>query len=164
MASGNTLLVLLPQQHIPPSSNYATLDLRNQHPVLDFDKATIESALFEDVMPRAYAGGGITCRICFSATTVTTGDVVWGISLERHQDETGDLDSDDFAAERTVTATVPGTSGMVQYAEIAFTEGAQMDSIALGEHFRLKIRRVATDAADTADNDAELWSIEVRET
>lgn len=154
----------MPQQSIPPASNYSTPDFRNFHPVLDYDKATQEGTYFEDVLPRAYAGGGVTCRIAFSATTVTTGDVVWGISWERHASAGDDLDADSFAAERTVTATVNGTSGKLTYAEIAFTDGAQMDSVAAGEHFRLRLQRVAADGADTADNDGEFWSCEVRET
>ena len=43
MASGDTLLVFTPLHNEPPASNFATLDLRNLHPVLDFDPTTNES-------------------------------------------------------------------------------------------------------------------------
>ena len=45
---------------------------------------------------------------------------------------------------------------------IAFTDGVDMDSVAAGERFRIKITRDA--ASDTATGDAELTGIEIRET
>ena len=60
MASGDTLLVFHPFDNEPPSANYATLDIRNLHPVLDFDDSTDESAVFSAVLPWAYSGGGLT--------------------------------------------------------------------------------------------------------
>ena len=63
MASGDTLLVLTPLHNEPPSANAATIDLRNQHAVLDFDAATDESAVFGGVLPRNYAGGGVTITL-----------------------------------------------------------------------------------------------------
>ena len=57
MATGDTLLIINPLMNEPPSANFATLDFRNGHPVLDFDKDANESAVFSTVMPRAYAGG-----------------------------------------------------------------------------------------------------------
>ena len=164
MASGNTLFVALPQMNEPPSSSYATRDTRNSMAVLDFDDTSAESAVFGGVLARNYAGGGITVRICWLATSAVAGDVVWGVSIERHQDETVDHDTDSFAAEKTVTATAPGTSGMVQYSEVAFTSGAEMDSLAAGESFRIKIRRVASDVADTMVGDCEALRVEARET
>jgi len=52
MASGDTLLIFQPYNNSPPSGTYATLDTRNDHPVLDFDASTNESAVFSAVMPR----------------------------------------------------------------------------------------------------------------
>ena len=165
MASGNTLCVFTPQAGLPPASNYATLDLRNvAHLVLDFDASTEEAAYFEGVLPRHYAGGGITLRLCWMATSATSGNVVWGACFERHDDEATDLDADSFASEQTATSAAPATSGAVQYVDIAFTDGAQLDSLATGEHFRIKIARKAADGSDTISGDAELLSVELRET
>jgi len=58
MASGNTLCTFLPTDNEPPSSNYATLDTRNAHPVLDFDDTIQEAAQFTGILPRNYRGGG----------------------------------------------------------------------------------------------------------
>jgi len=45
---------------------------------------------------------------------------------------------------------------------VAFTDGAQMDSVAVGELFRIKVTRDA--ASDDAAGDAELHAVEIKET
>lgn len=164
MASGNTICILTPAANEPPSSNYATLDTRNGHLVLDFDAATDESAIFTTVLPRHYAGGGITVYIHWAATSATSGDVIWGVQFERIGEGQQDIDSDGFASAQTVTATAPGTSGNVDIASVAFTDGAQIDSIAVGEAFRLKVYRDADAGGDTMSGDAELVAVCLKET
>jgi hypothetical protein len=164
MASGNTLLSFSATANHPPASAYATPDTRNSHPVLDFDAGTDESAIFGSVLPRHYAGGGITVRLGWAASSATSGDVVWNVAIERIDDEGLDIDADGFAAAQAATATAPGTSGEVQYTDITFTDGAQMDSLAAGESFRLKITRDADNGSDTMAGDAELLTVEIRET
>jgi len=165
MAAGDSLIVFGPYQNEPPSSAYATLDLRNLHPVLDFDDTTEEAAVFAGVLPRHYAGGGITVYLHYAMSSATSGNVVWTAAIERVGDGQQDIDSDGFAAAQSSGAVaVPGTSGHVDICTIAFTDGAQMDSLAVGEGFRLKIARDADNASDTATGDAELVAIEVRET
>jgi hypothetical protein len=166
MASGNTLLIFHAYSNEPPASNFATLDTRNLHPVLDFDASTDESAVFGAVMPRGYAGNGVTLYIHYAMTSATSGYVVWEAAFERIGDEQQDIDSDSFAATNYVQDTVPTTSGNVGIATITFTNGADMDSVAAGEGFRLKVVRDAdsTNATDDATGDAELFWIEVKET
>ena len=165
MAAGDTLLILGPYHNEPPATNYATLDLRNLHPVLDFDVTTEEFAVFTTVMPRNYAGGGLTVYIHYAMTGAVADDVIWQAAFERIGDQQQDIDSDGFAAAQSSGAvTVPDTSGLVDICTVAFTDGAQMDSVAVGESFRIKINRDADNVADTATGDAELVVIEIRET
>jgi hypothetical protein len=164
MASGNSLIQWGPTAGEPPASNYATLDTRNGHACLDLDAGTAESIDFEGVLPRHYAGGGLTLRLFWGASTATSGNVKWNAQVERQEDEGTDLDADSFATAQTATAAAPGTSGALQYTDIAFTSGAQMDSLAAGEAFRLRVTRDAADAADTMLGDAELYRLELRET
>ena len=164
MASGDTLVVFGPLHNEPPASNPATLDLRNQHPVLDFDQSTDESAVFSAIMPRNYDGGGVTVYLHWSAVPIT-GNVIWDVAFERIGDQQQDVDSDGFAAVNSTAATaVPGTSGNVDIVNITFTDGADMDSVAVGELFRLKVTRDADNASDTAAGDAELHAVEIKET
>lgn len=164
MAANDTLLIFTPFHNEPPSSNYATLGLRNQHPVLVFDGNTNWSGVFTGVMPRQYsATTGVTIYIHYSMATATSGDIDWDISFERIGDQQQDVDSDGFAAVNSVDGTVvPGTSGFVDIVNITFTDGADMDSVAAGELFRLKITRDA--ASDTDNTKAELHAIEIKET
>lgn len=99
----------------------------------------------------------------YAMTTATSGDIDWDVAFERIGDQQQDIDSDSFAAVNSVdNTTVPGTSGLVDIVSVAFTDGADMDSVAAGEAFRLKITRDA--ASDTTTTDAELLRVEIRET
>lgn len=151
-----------PRHNEPPATNYATLDTRNSRPVLDFDTTTQEGAVFSGVLPNDYAGGGVTIDIFCALTSATTGTVGWDVAFERTQASTDDIDSDSFATAQTVTAvTVPGTSGHVLKMSVNVANGADMDSLAAGELFRLRVRRDV--ANDTATGDAELLAVTLRE-
>ena len=163
MASGDTLCRFFPANNEPPATNYATPDRRNGHPVLDFDGSTNEDAIFSDIMPQHYGGGGVTVYLHYSMATAETDDTDWDVAFERIGDQQLDVDADNFAAANSVDGTtVPGTTGLVDVVSVAFTDGADMDSVAVGELFRLKVTR---DASSDADNtDSELHCVEIRET
>jgi hypothetical protein len=161
MASGDTLLILSPLGAQFPTSSYATLDFRNNIPVLDYDAAGTESAFWVVNLPRHYGGGGLTAKIDFMASTATSGNVVWGIDYERC---TTDLDADSFATQNTVIEACSATSGIIASASIAHTSGAQIDNMAAGETIRVRVQRLGGNASDTMAGDAELVTLEVRET
>jgi hypothetical protein len=164
MASGDTLLILPANAGTPPSSNAATPAVRNQHPVWEFDAASDQSVVFTAIMPRAYAGGGLTVYLHWSADGVTTGNCIWDVSFERIGDGQQDVDSDGFAAVNSVTDAAPGTDGFVTIANVTFTDGADMDSVAVGEQFRIKITRDADNASDTMAAKSQLHAVEIKET
>ena len=167
MASGNTLVVFMPQDNEPPASNYATFDTRNSHPTLDFDGATDEEAVFSSILPRHYAGGGLTVYLHVAHTSATSGTSRWQADIERMDDGTLDTDADSFTGSfQSAACTASGTSGIMTLVTITFTSGAQMDSLAAGEMFRLKIRRDAdgTSGTDDITTDAELMGVEIKET
>ena len=163
MASGDTLLIFTPAAAEFPSSNYATFNTRNNHLVLEFDTTTQETCYFSGILPRNYAGGGITVYIHWAAASATSGTIGWDVAFERIGAAQQDIDSDGFASAQTVTAaTVDGTSGNVKITNVAITDGANIDSIAAGEAFRIRIRRDVTN--DTAAGDAQLIAVELKET
>lgn len=164
MASGDSLILLLPGGGETPSANFATFDVRNGHLILDFDDSTDESAELGTFMPRHYAGGGVTVTLGWAATTATSGDVVWNVAFKSISDDEDDLDSKAFATAQAATDTTASATGEVAYTTIAFTDGAQMDSVAVGEYFRLKVTRDANNASDTMVGDAELLFVEIKET
>lgn len=165
MASGDTLVVLGPYSNEPPATVYATLDMRNSRPCLDFDQDAVEAAVFSFILPRHYAGSGITVYLHWAATSATTGNVIWRTSFERTGQDIQDADADSFATAVTWSAqATSATDGNIVIDDQGHTNGAQIDSIVVGELCRLKIERVGTDGSDTMTGDAELYAIELKET
>ena len=70
--SGTTLVTFRATQNFPPTSIFATSDTRNYPAVLDFDDTVDEEAMFCDVMPAIYAGGGVTVVLGWAATDTST--------------------------------------------------------------------------------------------
>ena len=163
---GAFALVFRPQANEPPASAFATLDTRNAHPVLDFDGATDEEAVFTAVLPAGYAGGGLTVETWWAFTSATSGSLRVQAAIERIDVSSLDLDADSFAAFQSAGGTAPGTTGQVIAVTVTFTSGSQMDSLAAGEVFRLKVRRDAdgTSGTDDITTDAELLAVLVKET
>ena len=163
MASGD-VVALIPIASAPATA-YATQDTRaggstpaEAVPVFDFDDTTIEYMDFYGRLD-GYAGGGLTLTADWSATdtTVTPHSVVWGAAIRRIADDAEDVDDahaydfNDAAADQEASA-----SGEVSRFSIAFTSGADMDSLANGEAFILRIRRDPTNGSDDLTGDAEL--------
>ncbi len=153
MASGLLIEKFFPASRDLVSTNMATPDTRNLHNVLDFDDTVDKSAVFTGFMPADYGSGGLTLKIGFSHAA-TTGNVQWQAAIERIGTAQS-VDSDSFAAANTVDdVAVGGTAGYVAVATITFTDGADMDSLAASELFRLKLTKVdATTSAAAGDTE-----------
>jgi hypothetical protein len=140
-----------------PSTLFAYLDSRNGHPVLTFDPATAWSALWTESMPSDYSGAGVTITLYWALSAGNTGNVMWTVALERIQDGVQDIGSDGFAtAQAFAAAAAPGTNGFIAKTTLNISNGANMDSIAAGDLFRIKITRDAANASDTATGNAQL--------
>ena len=165
MASGDTLGFFPASAGQPPAASYATPDQRNSIFVLDFDAAADESTVFLGVLPSNYAGGGLTIITDWMATSATSGSIRVQTQIERWN-AADDHDADAFAAAQSAGATVSGTSGIDFPITTTHTSGAQMDSLAAGERFRLKVTRDAdgTSGTDDAAGDGELVSVTIKET
>lgn len=161
MATGATLVTWGAYDQEFTGTNFAPLGVRNNHPVLLFDTTTQEIAIFSAILPRNYGGGGITAYVTWAADTATTGTIGWDVAFEA--DVAQDIDADGFATAKTITAaTVSGTAGIPSTTNVAHTNGAEIDSIAVGELFRVRIRRDV--AGDSAAGDAHLLAVELKET
>jgi hypothetical protein len=171
MASGNTLLVLTARDGIPTATAYAAHAIfagaatpAEGVPVLAFDSATDESVDFVCVMPRHYGGGGVTLTL-YWASTQTSNACVWGAAFRAVPDDAEDVNTTAHSYDfNSVTATTASAAGEFAYDAITFTDGADMDSVAAGEMFILRIRRDADNGSDNLTGDAYLAAIEIRET
>ena len=159
-------LVFTPLMNEPPASIFATLDTRNSHPTLDFLGTSDTEAVFTSRLPTGYGGGGLTVDTYWSFTSATSGSIRVQVAIERMDVSSLDISADSFAAFQSAGGTAPGTSGMIIKVTVTFTSGAQMDSLAAGEMFRVKIRRDAdgTSGTDDITTDAELLCVVVKET
>jgi hypothetical protein len=158
VSSGSkTIARFTPRDNQPPVSAFATLDTRNSMTVLDFDPAIEESAVFCNVvMEGSVLTSGLLVRISWAATTATSGDCRWGVQWMRCNT---DIDADSYDTATLVTTTTNATSGVTNLTAITCTA---IDGLTVGDTFRLRIYRDATNAADTMAGDAEILSVEVR--
>lgn len=112
-----------------------------------------------------YNGGGITLTFLWSSNAATTGNCIWSAAVRRIQDDEEDLNTTAFTYDyNNVTDTTASAAGETSQPTLAFTDGSDMDSWADGEWAIIRVRRFASDAADTLSGDARLISIAGAET
>jgi len=164
VASGDAVVQVL--DIIPPATLFATMDTRaggsapvETVTVWDFDDSTIE---YLDLKCRLFGYGaetGLTFKVFWSASTATGGACRWEAAIRAMPDDTEDIDAAHTYVYNAVDDTAPSASGELGYATITFTDGADMDALAEGEVFILRLRRNAAHANDTMTGDAELWGV-----
>jgi len=166
LASGDLLAFFTPQDNMPPASGFATFDTRNGYLVLDFDDGGDEDAIFKGYMPANYAGGGIDVVVMWMATSATSGTISLDVQLMSLTDDADDVDTKAFAAANNANPTTANATGEIDYVTVAFTNGADMDSVAADETFLLKVTRDGdgTTSTDNMSGDMELWGIAILET
>lgn len=170
MASGDTLYFWTAMQGKPvdQGDKAAWIGGRNtidQHHVIKFRDSTYnQEVVFKGIMPQHYTNEiGVALYIHFAMASAVAGAVVWSVMLERISPLFQDIDSSGWSLANHNTVTVPATAGLMKIAATNFSPGTDMDSIEKGNGFRVRIRRYATDASDTATGNAELWAVEMRE-
>lgn len=151
---------------VKPVDCFATIDRRDGDSILNFPDAVNKVALFSSILPTNYAGGGITVTLKLMATTATTLDMSFKGFFKSLTPLVDNIDTKNFAAPQGNAAIdAPTTSGQHVDADITFTNGSQIDNLAVGEKFHLLIMRDAQDStADDMSGDAELLGIELKET
>jgi hypothetical protein len=116
-------------------------------------------------LPEHYAGGGLTFSLEWSASSATSGAVVWEAAIRRFENDLEALGSAHTYDFNTASATTaPSASGETVKSTITFTSGADMDSWAAGETAIVRVRRKHDNAGDTMTGDAELWNVAIKET
>ncbi len=164
MASGDTIASFTPQGNQQPASGYMVFNLKNQHFVLEATAGATDTAVFAAVMPRNYGGGGITAYVTWASKTSTTGNMGFDVTFERDSGGSGDdIAADHWQTPQVVTAaTVPATANLLAISSVAITAGLTgTASIAAGDGYRVRVRRLST---DTAAGVAEFLSLELKET
>ena len=135
--------------------------------VLNFNATTASYMDFKCEMSPKYAGGGITIKLVWASNPVTgaaSNEVRWGAAFRRVEISSDNSTSAHSYSYNDVDGTASATVGHWMDDEITFTDGADMDSVAAGETFILRIRRDPTHANDDNTGDASLISVSIRET
>lgn len=170
MASGDAVVEIL--HDMPTATLFASLGVVlgtstpvERIPVWQFDPATVEYMDFLCRMNEKYAGGGITLTF-YWISAQTTNAVVWSAAFRRIEDDAEDLDTtaQTYDYNNAGAATSASAIGELSVDTLTFTNGADMDSVAAGELFILRVRRVATDGGDTMTGDASLLAVVGKET
>lgn len=170
MASGD--IVGMISRIVPPTTAFPTPDVRVSASspveivsVHDFDDTTAEYLDLECVLT-GYGGGGLTINVPWTATSATSGAVVLRAAIRRlnTSDDVDVAHTYDYNSASAVTA--PATNGQPTSSTITFTDGADMDSLAAGEPFILRLGRNPSDAGDNMVGDCEVWSgrVTIKET
>ena len=156
MATGTSLLILSAAHALPAST--AAPGIINNAEVRVFDGGSNETAVFEAILPQSYNGGGIDVIAHLAmASGETTGDVDIDVAFAKVTNATdsyGSTQSNDGTA-------VPGTAQDTFKVTVPNTDGAQIDSIATGDLFRVKVTRDA--ASDVNNGEMHLLALALRE-
>ena len=160
MATGDSLVLLGPMGNRPPASGFATLDLRGDFVVLDYDDTTNESAQFDVIIPSHYGGGDLCAKVKWTSSTATSGNAKLRVELIRLNagDNLASVPSADDTDDFVVAA--PSTSG-----DLVLDESDEMSvsGLTAGDMLRVVVSRLASDASDTMSGDLELVSFELQE-
>lgn len=126
-------------------------------PVLEFDDATDEYMDFICSL-EGYGGGGVNVTFCWGSDSQTSGNVEWNVAFRRLDDEGEDYNSTDhsYSYQNTSEATAT-TAGQITYTPVALSNGAQMDSVADGERFIMRVYRDTSTASDMTGDALMLW-------
>lgn len=168
MASGDPVVQIL--EAVSPQTAFAPYMMRTggsspaeNVPHWAFDAGTAESTDYVGLL-KGYGGGGLTITLAWMAATATTGVARFGVAFRRLQDDAEDVDTSQTYDFNYVDDTCASASGELSYFNIPFTNGADMDSLADGEMFIMRVTRDAAHANDTMSGDAQLVGIWGKET
>jgi hypothetical protein len=158
----NTILQFFPRDAEFPATNFATIDTRNNHPCLDFDDTTVETVFFTGFVPQgasfATSGTALTFVIESTATSATSGNIGWSVSLERIVAGGIDIDADNFGTAQSGSGAVNATSGVVTEVSVTFTLAQLPSGLAAGDMIRVRVQRNTSVSGDHT-GDAELLGL-----
>lgn len=172
MASGDLLFWAEARSALLPSTVFAQIDVitggstpAEQLTVLDFDAGATENADFiVPAMPPCYDGGGIKINVNLSMTSDNGGAHKVRVNAAIRRLDSGEAYTSSHSYDfNGVSITVPNATGKAVSGDITFTDGADMDSWAVGEPAIIRMQRQYDHADDDATGDMELRVISVYE-
>lgn len=140
----------------PPATLYAVFGTQNSRPHLAFNDAATWGTLLFGVVPTGVAlGSGFIVRLKWKSITVTTGNAVWGVALERMNTGQG---TDSLDTQATATTACSGTVSVLVETAITITT---IDSMVAGDGFMLQVQRIGANGSDTMVGDGCLVTVSI---
>lgn len=137
-----------------PATKVAGTTMRTRS--LSFDATTEEAVQWQLGELMSYTSGNFTLTLYWYGDTATSGDVVWSGALAAvtPNTDTTDIETDTFASESTATDSHLGTTAhRIHTVDVTLSN---LDSIADGDVFWLRVAREAANGSDTMTGDAQL--------
>ena len=160
MAIGDSLVTADALSNRPPATDFATVDVRGEFVVLDFDDSTEQQAQFQAIVPSHYGDGEIEAVLTWTSTSATSGNCKFQVEL-LHFSAGDNLDAPP-AASGSSEATVAAPSADGDLA-VVILDSIAVAGLTSGDILQVIVTRQAADAADTLVGDVELVSLELRE-
>lgn len=169
MASGDSILTLLPQNSTPTATLAAfqffiagTSTPNENFIVLLYDNSPQWYADFYVVMPQHYDGNGLTCEVVTGASG-SSGTHRFEIAF-RLVETSVDIDATSHTyVYNGVSSSVP-TQGQRVSGTILFTDGADMDSVTAGDFCVIRVTRNVDHGEDNSANNGYLYYVDIKET
>ncbi len=140
----------------PPATLYGVFGVQNNRPHLAFNDSATWTALYFGIVPLTQLfASGLIVRLKWKSITVTTGNAVWGVAIERLNTAES---ADSFDTQVTATTACSGTQSALVETAITITT---IDSIAAGDGFGLQVQRLGANGSDTLVGDACLRLISI---
>ena len=132
-----------------------TLDISGKRNYLLFNDSNDNFAEWTFLMPNTYCASQVMlCNIAFGSDSATSGNVVWNVSLMATSDEdAASLETDSFDNGNTLTIALPSSLGYHNLANITLSN---KDNVAPNDMVTVLLRKMASNAADTALGNAKV--------
>lgn len=136
----------------------ATFFLNNSYPVVQtttghksaaYGDTADWSQIFGGVMPHGYGGGNVTLYLYWASWTVTTGNARWTAEFERMAHNGNRTDTTTFSAAQLVIDTPGSPLSSTRVSATGALTPANINSIAAGDYFRIRVGRNAANVLDT---------------
>jgi hypothetical protein len=157
LASNDVVVVI--HEIVPPSTAFAAYGVRTggstpaeQVPHWAFDAGTDEFLDFHCRL-QGYGGAGLTFTMSYMAATAVTGGALIALGIRRRHSGANAISVAHTYVFTEVRLVVPAASGQPGYGNIVLTSGANMDNLANGEDFILRMRRLGSNNVATTGDD-----------
>jgi hypothetical protein len=136
---------------------------------LSYDTAVVQTAYFGGILPDKYGGGGITVEIMYAGSLSNpdpnggAATVEMSVTWERATPVLDSLNANSYGTE-IVTVSTPASLAWFLRSSVHVFTPAQLDSLGVGDGFRVRVRRNTGSVDDDYAGAVNVWLIRVFET